>query len=353
MRDHAPASRRAGEEPLVMISNDKAADLLLELGNPGARRTRAAQLDLALRTALALTEADAAVVVTSTSRRAERLVLHAGSTGTAVLPSAPQVSEIVRTLTTNSQPLMFADLSEETRIAASDGCPGVEAGPAIFTALRQRDPAPGYMAIYRRRGRQRFTVSDRRAMLLLASWLSTALECLRLSSGIEKLSLTDDLTEVYNARFLKTALRRELRRAGRFGQVLSIVLVEVDNLETFHDEHGELRGSLLLREVASLLAHHLRSFDLMARYRNDRFMLVLPQTGPSGAVEVAERMRTVVERHAFSFTPPGTVTVSIGVASFPQEGTDMSGLLGTVERALAQARQRGMNCVESIAGHAA
>jgi diguanylate cyclase (GGDEF)-like protein len=336
-----------------MNGQEKLPDLLVELGSLTERRTRAGQLQYALRTALALTDGDAAVVLVPSARRVERLVMYAGSPAPAVLPAGPQGSQVVLTLTECGEPLSVADLSDEAHLAVADACPGIEAGPVLFTALRQRDPVPGYLAVYRRRGRARFAPGEVRAMLLLSAWLGGALECLRLSSGAEKLALGDDLTGVYNARFLKSALRRELRRAGRFGQELSLVLADVDPIGEFDVEHGELRGSVLLRELAALLSQQVRSFDLLTRYRADEFMFVLPQTGKSGAVELAERMRALVESHAFPSLAAGAVTISLGVATFPQEGTDATALGASVERALVHAQQSGMNRVETLDRRAA
>jgi diguanylate cyclase (GGDEF)-like protein len=336
-----------------MNTQENTPALLLDLGDTFARRNRAEQVQHALRTALALTDGDAAVVLTQSGRHVERLVMYAGSPAPAAVPPAPKGSEVARTLIESLEPISVADLSEQSQLAAADGCPGVEAGPVLFVALRQRDPVPGYLAVYRRRGRARFGMAEVRALQLLTAWLGSTLECLRLSSGAEKLALSDELTEVYNARFLRSALRREVRRAGRFGQPLSLVLADVDHLGAFNDSHGELRGSLVLRELATLLAQQVRSFDVLARYRRDEFMLVLPQTGRDGAIEVAERLRAAVAQHAFPSAEPGAVTICLGVATFPQEGADATSLLSAVERALAQAQQRGTNTVETLDRRAA
>jgi diguanylate cyclase (GGDEF)-like protein len=336
-----------------MASSDKSLELLLELGNPAARCTRADLIDHALRTTLALTDADAAAILSPTSRRGERLVLHAGSAAPATLPPPSEASAVVATLTESCLPLSVPDLADEPRIAASDGCPGVELGPAMYTPLRHRDPVLGYIAAYRRRGRARFTTSDTRLILMLSAWLSTALENIRLATGMERLAITDDLTEVYNSRFLQTALRRELRRASRYGEHLSVALIEVDNLAAYRDEYGAPRGGLLLREVATLLAQQVRAFDLMGRQGAERFMLVLPQTGIEGAVDVAERMRAAVEAHAFAPRAAGGITVSLGVASFPQEGAEATALVAKATRALMYAQQRGMNCVKTLLPRAA
>ena len=179
--------------------------------------------------------------------------------------------------------------------------------------------------------------------LLLGAWIGTAIENLRLAESLERLAVTDDLTQVYNYRFLKSALRREIRRAGRFGQELSLIMLDVDNLKTYNDRHGHLRGSYVLKRLARILAEHSRSFDLIAKYGGDEFTVILPQTEFTGARTVAERLRTAVEEHTFPLATQGQITVSIGIASFPGDGQTTSALIETADRALYLAKQRGRN----------
>ncbi|HEY2955125.1 MAG TPA: GGDEF domain-containing protein [Candidatus Eisenbacteria bacterium] len=328
---------------------DKAVDLLLELGDPSARRTRSELLDRTLRTAVGLMDADSVVILAPGGRRTERLALHAGSAAPATLQPPAEGSEVLRRFGESSQPLVLADLSDEASISAADGCPGVEAGPTLFTPMRQRNLGPAYLAAYRRRGRARFTLQDTRLMLLLGAWLSAALDNLRLATGTEKRAVTDVLTDVYNHRFLKTALQREVRRASRYGHELSLVIVDVDHLQAYQEQHGQPRVSQVLKELASLLTQQVRSFDVMGRNAGDGFMLILPQTGRDGAVEVGERMRAAVERTAFQSGAAGEITVSLGVASFPQDGSDANDLVAAADHALERARRNGSNRVESRA----
>lgn len=327
---------------------DKAVDMMLALGDPAERKTKPQLLDLALRTTLVLMEADGAAILSPTSRGGARLVLHAGSSTPATLQLAPKGSEVVKTLAASTQPILLADLLDDPRFSGADGCPGVEAGPTLFTALRQRNLGPAYVAAYRRRGRARFTALETRLLVSFAVWLGTALDHIRLSTGTEKVSVSDELTDVYNFRFLKTALNREIRRASRFGQELSLATIAVDNLQGHVAEHGELRGTLILKEVATVLAQQVRSFDVLGRYGDEAFMLILPQTGRQGATEAAERMRGAVERHAFSSSAAGAITTSVGIASFPQDAADLGDLVAAADRALQQARQRGPNSVATL-----
>ena len=333
----------------MMASHDKAFEKLLELGDPTERLTRNELLDRALRTTLAVTDADAVVILTTSRGREERLTLHEGSSVLAVLQPHPEGSQVIPSLAQGSQPLVFLDLAEEAHFVAADSCPGVDPGPVIFSPLRHRNLAPSYLAVYRRRGRQRFTTHDVQSMLLLGAWLSTALENLRLSTTKERLAVTDDLTNVYNSRFLKAALGREIQRGHRFGHPVSIAKIRLNGLA---DETGPLAAAFL-GEVAVVLAAQVRSFDILGRHGRDNFVLLLPQTSQEGALEVAERARAAVESHAFSMGQAGTITLSAGVASCPQDGSDAEKLLAAADRALQRAMAQGSNCVATLSRRAA
>src|SRR5439155_6642956 len=121
-------------------AQERISELLLELGNAAEPRTRAAVVSRALATALALADADAAaVVLASSKRRGERLVLHAGSEMPAALPLPPTGSEALKAIAETGTSVALPDLSENPKIASGDACPGVEAGPVLFTPLRRRD----------------------------------------------------------------------------------------------------------------------------------------------------------------------------------------------------------------------
>ncbi len=337
-----------------MAAQAKTIELLLQLSNVGERRTRSEAIAGALRAAILLLDADAAsVVLGSSRRRAERLILYAGSDTPAAVPLTPGQSEALRSLTEERQALVVPDLSDTSAFATADACPGVEAGPVLFVPVDQRDPVPGFLAIYRKRGRARYTAAETESMLLLAAWLSNSLENLRLAVGADRSATTDDLTETYNARFLKTTLKKEVRRANRYSQELSVMWVEIDGMPEFCETHGAERGNYLLKEAASVLAQQVRSFDSLGKSGEARFLVVLPQTNLDGARGVAERMRTSIAGHAFSPAEAGQVTVTVGIASFPQDGLEVEALLALADRALDQGRAEGRNRVSTSARKAA
>jgi diguanylate cyclase (GGDEF)-like protein len=328
-----------------MLRREKILDALLDLTGRPEPSTRAELLHRVLMTTLPLVQAEGAALVALHHGRFERLVLAAGRGAPEQAEAPRRGPDLTRLLTHVSRPLRVADLTQGLRMDAGDGCAGVEAGPALFVPMRRRERAPGYLAAYRPRGAAPFSSAEERQLTLLAAWAAMAIENLRLSGSLEKLAVTDDLTQIYNYRFLKTALRRELKRAARFHQELALVMLDVDNLKGYNDRNGHVRGSYLLKEMAALLARQVRSFDLIAKYGGDEFTLILPQTGLEGAVTVAERMRRAVAEHAFPLEAQGGITISLGVASFPSDAEDGQTLIRAADRALYVAKEQGRNLV--------
>jgi diguanylate cyclase (GGDEF)-like protein len=329
-----------------VAAHEKAIEQLLHLSNLAERGSRGDVMARALNTVLLLLDAEAAVIVLASSqRRGERFVLYAGSDTPASLPVTLKQSAVLDALAERRQALSVTDLSDDPALAAADSCPGIDSGPVLFAPVDRRDPLPSYLAAYRKRGRARFTAVETEHMLLLAAWLGVTLENIRLAAGTERLAITDDVTEIYNARFLKSALKREVRRAHRFGQELSVLLVDLDDPAASDEAPGAARGQGVLRDVATLLASQVRSFDVLGRQGDDRFMIVLPQTPGGAAKDVAERMRAAVAAAAFGSTETGPVTVTIAVSTFPHDGVEVDALLSVADRALEQGRQQGGNRV--------
>jgi diguanylate cyclase (GGDEF)-like protein len=336
-----------------MLSREKILESLLDLSGRGAARSRPELLGTVLRCALVVTESEGSVAVVAPGRTAERFTLRRGGGEPDVATLARSVADGARLLLVPGKPLLFRDVASDTRVAGDDRCPGIEAGPALFVPLRLRDQSPGYLAVFRPPTAAAFEAEDARLLTLLAAWTAMALENLRLAQNVEKLAVTDDLTQVYNYRFLKSALRREIKRAGRYHQSLSLLMIDVDNLKAYNDRHGHLRGSFLLREMAGLFTAHVRSWDLVAKYGGDEFTVILPQTDLAGARTAAERLRSAVEDHTFPLAMTGAITVSIGISTFPADGTTTSALLEVADRALYVAKQNGRNRVGVIEHRAA
>lgn len=162
----------------------------------------------------------------------------------------------------------------------------------------------------------------------------------------------DPLTGLDNRRQLMENLRLELQRAVRYQTPLSLLILDVDYFKKYNDTHGHPAGDEVLRRLAGILEKNTRAFDRVARYGGEEFVVLLPHTDIKGALAVAEKLRQMVEQHPFpgeESQPGGRLTVSIGVAGFPDHAGQEDALLSQADRALYAAKAAGRNRV-AVAG---
>jgi diguanylate cyclase (GGDEF)-like protein len=159
----------------------------------------------------------------------------------------------------------------------------------------------------------------------------------------EALSVTDDLTRLYNSRYLNLVLRRETKRASRSGRPLSLLFLDLDGFKQVNDHHGHLAGSKALVEAAAIIRGCARETDVVARFGGDEFSLILPDTGQEGAVSVAtrigERLRT--GRFLASDGLSLHLTASIGVATLPDVAASAEELLRAADMAMYKVKASG------------
>ena len=164
---------------------------------------------------------------------------------------------------------------------------------------------------------------------------------------LERLSITDPLTGLYNRRYLMRALEQEIRRSDRHGHAFAVLAADIDRFKDYNDRHGHLAGDRALARTAAVLRESIRDVDWAARYGGEEFVVVLPETSLDQARRVAQRIRTRIRAEAFE---GGPVTISIGVAAFPDHGRSVESLLASADEALYEAKRRGRNRVVTAAG---
>jgi diguanylate cyclase (GGDEF)-like protein len=189
---------------------------------------------------------------------------------------------------------------------------------------------------------------DKRFLTTLAGYAVVTIENARLYEQTRYLAMTDGLTGLKNHRAFREALDQELERARRYGFPMSLIMIEIDKFKRYNDQYGHLRGDEVLRLVARILEReHRKNVDVVSRYGGDEFMVLLPHTVKTDAAEVAERIRRGIE--AIPFIVEGevtSVTVSLGVASYPEDGDNGTAIVDSVDRRMYAAKQRGGNSVE-------
>jgi diguanylate cyclase (GGDEF)-like protein len=190
-----------------------------------------------------------------------------------------------------------------------------------------------------------YTAEDINLITVLANHAAIAVENALLYQKLEKDAITDGLTSVYNYRYLISSLEAETKRARRFKQSFSFVMLDVDNLKSYNDERGHISGSQALKEIAALVVDSCREIDLVCKYGGDEFGILLPQTGIEGATKVTRRVLRSVARHRFNNEKPGLLTCSAGISTFPRDGQTVSDLIAAADKALYQAKRSGKNMV--------
>jgi diguanylate cyclase (GGDEF)-like protein len=174
-----------------------------------------------------------------------------------------------------------------------------------------------------------------------------AIENARLYHQAKLLTLTDELTHLYNSRFFNQFLESEVKRCRRYSSNVSLIFLDLDFFKKVNDQYGHLMGSKLLQEAADVLREGLRDVDIVARYGGDEFLVILPETRIPAAAYVAERMRQGFEKKVF-LAEEGLdvkVTASFGVASFPEFSSSKEELVRLADQAMYRVKNESRNGV--------
>ena len=324
-------------------SRDEMADSLARMGET-LENTHDLDglLHLVLDTAVTITGAEAGVALVLDGHGFSLVAEHAmGGPGRhaprRVLPGAGVLGSVA----TAAGPVRGRLGDEEGDLRPAPEEP--DTGHVLAIALRRGTKVVGLLGLYRRADSAAFSAGDEEAVRTLAGQAGIAVDNVMLHREAQRLSITDALTGLWNFRYLSMSLAREIERASRFDRQLAVLMLDLDRFKQVNDTHGHARGDAVLRELAARITEQVREVDTLARYGGEEFVLVLPETTIEGATMLAERICVAVRREPFGDMgdEPLGITVSIGVAAFPEHGGSPATLMRAADEALYAAKRAG------------
>lgn len=222
---------------------------------------------------------------------------------------------------------------------------GITTGRTLVIPLRGREAESGLLCVFEN-GRDFAPSEIERAEMIAAHAHLALLNAERYSHAKER-AFVDDVTEVFNARYLLQATEHEIQRSERYERNLTVLFLDLDHFKLVNDNHGHLVGSQILRQLSQVLLTCIRQVDTLARYGGDEFTILLPDTGHVSGLAVAERIRATVAEFRFEDGrgAPIHLEISIGVATFPDHGNARDRLLDAADKAMYLAKSQGRNCV--------
>jgi diguanylate cyclase (GGDEF)-like protein len=215
----------------------------------------------------------------------------------------------------------------------------------VFQALKKPDAQ--IILVLKKREIENLSPEERSSFFLLATQLAVAIYNSYLYAKTKELSVTDDLTGIYNHRYFKRRLYEEIERAKRTGQPLSLILLDLDNFKLFNDNFGHLKGDEALRWVGMTLKSAARKMDIPSRYGGDEFAIICPNTDLDKAIKVAQRLQRELHKVSFENSPGFFFTASVGVATYPEHAQNMEELVNKADEALFKAKKEGKSLVKT------
>lgn len=218
---------------------------------------------------------------------------------------------------------------------------------ALILFVRSKKELQGIVALFAPEDYQLPQGIDRKNLHFLQDQSSLAFENAARFASARNLLYIDELTGLFNYRYLDLALERELKRAERYGSCVALLFIDLDLFKEVNDTHGHLIGSRVLGEVGSLLRKSVRDVDLVIRYGGDEYTIILVETDAESAALVAERIRVTVEKHSFMLDAGYDIhlTACIGYACFPDDTRSKLELLEVADKAMYRGKFSGRNRV--------
>lgn len=244
----------------------------------------------------------------------------------------------------HAKPAVFPDAMRER-------CPDLAQtfkGHLLVIPLAVHQYLWGLLILEREAHREPFVKGDYQLIRVLVEHLAVLLENLRLYRQTADMAVRDGLTGLLNHRRLHERMKEELSRSLRYHHPMTLLMIDMDYFKRYNDTYGHQQGDEVLRLLAEILRQNVRQSDIVGRYGGEEFAVILPETSKGAAVGLAQRLCEVVANTPFPGHPGGPpvrCTISIGVASYPEDGLTVSDLVSAADTALYRAKRFGKNRV--------
>jgi diguanylate cyclase (GGDEF)-like protein len=248
-------------------------------------------------------------------------------------------------------PVVVPDVSKDERFMGKiDKAIHIRTKSLICVPIKIHDQVLGVLELVNKTTGEPFRKEDLDRLLRLVDLTAIAIERTSLYQKMTELAITDDLTKLFNTRYLNRTIEIEIQRSTRYHTSVSLIFMDVDYFKRINDQYGHLIGSKVLVEMGQLLLKSLRTVDIVARYGGDEFVIVLPQTPPGAAIQIAERMRRAVEQNTFMKKEGYSLklTASFGVASYPESAKSKEDLIRLADDAMYRVKYQTRNAVYAI-----
>ncbi len=217
----------------------------------------------------------------------------------------------------------------------------------LFFPFKSRDKLIGILALGKKKNKSILSHEDLELISNITNQAGVIIENAQLYTQARIRANTDELTGLYNHRHFHERLDQEITRDSRFGGTFSLIMMDVDLFKSYNDIYGHLAGDQVLRKVGEYIESSIRGIDLAFRYGGEEFAVILPEARIEDAYKVAERIRKTIEAKTSLKAMP--ITVSLGIANWPNDGVMKEEIIGRADEALYRAKQMGRNrtCMSS------
>jgi len=246
------------------------------------------------------------------------------------------------------RPLLVEDVERHPLVRRTNR-PHYKTKSFISVPIKVEDRVEGVINITDKIDRKRFDEHDLKMLEAFTASASIAIQrnlFYKETERLKRLSITDPLTSLYNRRYINERIKEEITRFKRYKQPFTLLMLDIDGFKAYNDEYGHIKGDHVLKTFADVLSTSLRTIDIAGRFGGDEFLVILSQTSKADAISLGERLKKEVNNRLSTFTPDPQkkkMTISMGIATFPDDAPSFEDVLEKVDEALYLAKKGGGN----------